>query len=830
MTKNIDTSFGLIIDDKLDISFKITSNFGKLWFFALFSSFLFITLGGHQDLFAMHNVEHIIGFAAAGDWGCNSNTDDTIKAIYNKGSETDFVFGAGDYSYQSSANCFINKVKDPNNNIFSKMSGSTRTGGTGTIAFGNHDDGSGDDRTGYSSNFNIPNSGYYSFNAGTSPNKAHFLVMSTEDIFDAGSSQYSFVVNDLRTASENSDIKWIIVVFHKPFYASKNSGNDPTHEGYVDFRTIYHPIFDERGVDLVITGHTHDYQRTFPIKYGGTSKSDPVIQSTNTNDYSNPQGIIEVVAGTGGVNFYKLEDKSPFISYQQDRRFGYLKIDITKSGSSQILRGNFYGNGLSDPMDTFTITKGTSSPPTSQYNYSPSFVLNGIRKLDVPNSPSLQTETSFTIATWFKTNAKFGIDSYLVSKGKYDVSENPGENQNYALIMNSDEKIKFSFESSSGNDVSVVSPLSYNDGKWHHATGVFDDKVDLMTLYIDGREVVHKSTTDSPDGKGNDPFTVGANSNKNYNYFVGEIDEVRLWNNKVLSPSQVSNAFTNGIYPQGETIRLAFNTLVPNDYRYNPYGNLDGNNYYEIPSSSSLQALSSFSLETWFKTNTNYNTDGFIIGKGGLGSEKSGKNQNYGIWINSAEKIGGGFETTSGINNYLLSDKSYNDNVWHQVMLVFDDLSDKLSMYIDGALVATKSTTGTPDSTGDQPLRIGANSQAISNFFTGTIDESRLWKGVALSDQQVKDAFVNGIHALGTDIVSQHSFDLLSGLSVSGLDKKTFDSKRVKNDDKNYVYKVKKLIQGNEKVFDTNKNDSNKTLPLKSKQDTNRIPLILPFQ
>lgn len=775
----------------------------------------------------MHNAEHILGFGAAGDWGCNSNTDATATAIFNKGSAIDFVFGLGDYSYQTSANCFINKMKEPENNIFPKMSGSTITGGTGTLAFGNHDAGSSDDRNGYSSNFNFPNSGYYSFNVGVNPDKVHLLVMSTEDSFKVGSSQYTFVVNDLKTASSDINIKWIIVVFHKPLYASLNSGNDPTHEGYVEFRTIYHPIFDERGVDLVLSGHTHDYQRTYPLKYGGSSSANPVIQSTNPNEYNDPPGIIEAVVGTGGINFYKLEGKSPFVAYQQDSRFGYLQVDITKSGLGQTLRGTFYGNELSTPMDTFAITKGqstTPSPSPSSYNYGPSFLLDGKRKLEIPNSPSLQATSSFTVATWFKTNAKFGIDSYLVSKGEYGLSENTGDNQNYALLMNSDEKIKFAFESPLGVDVSVVSPLSYNDGKWHYAIGVFDDTADSMKLYIDGNVVASTTTTYSPDGKAIHPLTVGANSNKNYNYFVGEVDEVRLWNGKALTESQISDLFANGVYPQGETIRLAFNTDNPNNYRYNPYGSFGGTNYIQTPSSSSLQTPSSFSLETWFKTNTDYNVDGFIIGKGGLGSESPGQNQNYGIWINSAEKISGGFETTSGLNVYLISLLSYNDNIWHQAMLVFNDPGDKLTLYIDGVSVATKSTTSVPDATGIQPLRIGANSQTVSNLFTGNIDEARLWKGVALSDQEVKEAFANGIHASGTEVVSQHSFDLLSGLSASGIDKK-FEPKKMKIDVKNETHKKENLTKTKEKSVNSDKNVTSQI-----KNDTNKIPLIIPFE
>lgn len=835
----LEINYSSTLDFKSIITFRQAK---KISFFTLLSLSIFIMIHSDKNSFATHNTNHILGFAAAGDWGCNSNTDATATAIFNKGNAIDIVLGLGDYSYQSKATCFISEMKESDNNIFPKMSGSTLTGGTGSLVFGNHDDASDNDRTGYSSAFNFPNSGYYSFNVGTNPNKVHFLFMSTEDSFSVGSSQHKFVTDDLATAAGDSNIKWIIVAIHKPLYASKNSGNDATHEGYTSFRAIYHPIFDQRGVDLVLAGHTHDYQRTFPITYGGSSSANPVIQSTDPKNYNDPSGIIHVIAGAGGVNFYKLEDKSQFVSYQQDSRFGHLHVDITKNGDSQTLTGNFYGNGVTEPMDTFTINKGSSpSPsPSGTYVYTPSFVLKGNTKIDIPSSQSLQASSSFTIASWFKTSAKFSIDSYFVSKGAYSTSELSGENQNYGLMMDADEKVKFSFESTTGSDVSVVSPLPYNDGKWHYTVGVFDDPVDSLKLYIDGKEVASISTTLTPDSTGIHPFTIGANSNRNYNYFVGELDEVRLWNGKALTSSQISEAFTNGIFPSGDTIQLAFNPVIPNNYKYNPFESFSGSNYIQTASSSTLQAPSSFTLESWFKTSTDFTRDGFLVGKGGLGSETAGKNQNYGIWINSAEKIMGGFETSTGYDNYLISPLSYNDNVWHQVILVFDDPANKLTMYVDGSQVATKSTSSVPDATGIQPLRIGANSQYLSHFFSGSLDEVRFWNGVALSAQQVSDAFNRGIHALGTEIASQYSFDIPGGLSVA-----EFKEEIVEPDLEKSAVEVKEQIVEPDLAKIETQMETNQTQILKtdnentttekiqsSTTDTKEtdIPLIIPFQ
>jgi hypothetical protein len=87
------------------------------------------------------------------------------------------------------------------------------------IAVGNHEDDSDEDYSRYKSHFGLKNP-YYSFNY----NNVHFLVIDTDKTsFSSGSSQHTFVKNDLQAAKGNSAIKWIIVYMHKPMYTTPNS-------------------------------------------------------------------------------------------------------------------------------------------------------------------------------------------------------------------------------------------------------------------------------------------------------------------------------------------------------------------------------------------------------------------------------------------------------------------------------------------------------------------------------------------------------------------------------------------------------------------------------
>jgi len=154
--------------------------------------------------------------------------------------------------------------------------------------------------------------------------------------------------------------------------------------------------------------------------------------------------------------------------------------------------------------------------------------------------------------------------------------------------------------------------------------------------------------------------------------------------------------------------------------------------YLDVNSTNSAQ-LSKFSVAAWFKTSTDYNSNAFIVNKAG-----ASENMNYGIWMTNTEKVSGGFETPNGNAIYATSPSSYSDGKWHYVVVTYD--GSAINLYLDGIQVAAKSSSGSPDSGGEEPIRMGANSQTLNEFFIGNVDEIRVWKS-ALSAQQVIDAY-----------------------------------------------------------------------------------------
>lgn len=159
--------------------------------------------------------------------------------------------------------------------------------------------------------------------------------------------QYQFVLDDLKKTNQNKNIEWIVVMFHKPMYSSISK----QLEEYI-IRDKYQEIFDKYNVDLVIQGHNHIYSRTLPLSFNKQQISEPILDQTNNANsnnnttFTNPNGIIYLVVGTGGDELYKITGKPYYVQNQYDKGFGFvdLKIDGNR------LDGTFYDINLDCKM------------------------------------------------------------------------------------------------------------------------------------------------------------------------------------------------------------------------------------------------------------------------------------------------------------------------------------------------------------------------------------------------------------------------------------------------------------------------------------------------
>ncbi len=125
-------------------------------------------------------------------------------------------------------------------------------------ALGNHDEPS----QRFYKPFNMDGKRYYKFNKGD----VDFFVLDSTYMAPAQ-------VDWLKKELEGSKSEWKIAYMHHPIYSSGER-----HGSEVDLRSLIEPLFLEHGVDVVLAGHEHFYERLKPqkgihyITQGGAAK------------------------------------------------------------------------------------------------------------------------------------------------------------------------------------------------------------------------------------------------------------------------------------------------------------------------------------------------------------------------------------------------------------------------------------------------------------------------------------------------------------------------------------------------------------------------------
>jgi hypothetical protein len=172
--------------------------------------------------------------------------------------------------------------------------------------------------------------------------------------------QSAWLKSDLANARCKCDIRWIIVCGHKDIYLSGMRDNEILSD-QANLRDTYHPIFDNYGVDMYLCGHIHDYQRSYPIRWNHTYDTPP---TSTEDDVIDPNGMIHVMVGTGGINHSALSHPTelrPWLAYQDLTNFGFLIIDATyETLSCEFWSKNYISGGVWDTptlRDSFSITK-----------------------------------------------------------------------------------------------------------------------------------------------------------------------------------------------------------------------------------------------------------------------------------------------------------------------------------------------------------------------------------------------------------------------------------------------------------------------------------------
>ena len=207
---------------------------------------------------------------------------------------------------------------------------------------------------------------YFSFDVGN----VHLISLDSEDSpRSATGAMANWLMNDLLYARANSD--WIIAYWHHPPYdKGGNNSDDPADSGgrLTDMRQNMLPILEANGVDLVLGGHSHVYERSYLINghYGVSSTFNSGTMGINmgngrsagTGAYTKPgdlapnSGTVYAVCGVSGKKETSGALNHPVMYLSSLAHFGSMVLDV----SGYTLNAKFL-NSSGVVVDQFDMVK-----------------------------------------------------------------------------------------------------------------------------------------------------------------------------------------------------------------------------------------------------------------------------------------------------------------------------------------------------------------------------------------------------------------------------------------------------------------------------------------
>ncbi len=207
---------------------------------------------------------------------------------------------------------------------------------------------------------------YYSFDYGN----IHFVVLDSEDTIEDDATT-EVMQEWLEADLAATDADWLIAFWHRPPYSRGFLHNSDVEQNEIDMRVDMVPILEDYGVDFVLSGHSHHYERSFLIDghYGLSDtfgsehlvdggSGDPMVDAAYEKSGKGllpHNGTVYVVAGSASEKRTGL-GSHPVMAVALES-LGSFILDIDgQSATATFL------DETGTVMDTFEMNKGTACP------------------------------------------------------------------------------------------------------------------------------------------------------------------------------------------------------------------------------------------------------------------------------------------------------------------------------------------------------------------------------------------------------------------------------------------------------------------------------------
>jgi hypothetical protein len=202
---------------------------------------------------------------------------------------------------------------------------------------------------------------------------------------------------------------------------------------------------------------------------------------------------------------------------------------------------------------TFFTPHASLSNPVVVERFGQAYQLTGNSYISIPNSGSLAPQREFTVEAWIKPDAPTSPQSMVIIQKNGSTVATTAYNLRYDARVNNDRTVTYHYafqvaenriscgfvtadsmngtvNDAGGRPINGETVVADQVTRWKHIAGVLHNG--NLFIYENGKLVAkNEFGLQSPCSGGSAPLTIGSNlyaDNTYSNYFMGEIDEVRI--------------------------------------------------------------------------------------------------------------------------------------------------------------------------------------------------------------------------------------------------------------------------------------------------------------
>ena len=284
--------------------------------------------------------------------------------------------------------------------------------------------------------------------------------------------------------------------------------------------------------------------------------------------------------------------------------------------------------------------------------------------------------------------------------------------------------------------------------RWRQYAGSYDAGSGVMELYVDG-ELIASQNLGAGTSLASDTtsLSIAYDEASGGRYFAGRVDDVRLYNRRLLASelaehyglvgrwrmeevSGVAVADSSGV---GNSGSLAGSASWSSDAKEGSGSlELDGADYVEIPGLVVDDPSDGVTISGWAKLTTADTGGAELISLG----------DHFAIRLDDGSLGANGIAYNGGGWTHVENDTLYEGAGWHHFAFTYSAATDEAKFFVDGVLRATKTVPGGLQASGlGANTRIGTHGNGeTTRSFTGLLDDVRVYNR-AISREEARALF-----------------------------------------------------------------------------------------